>query len=243
MPSLRLPKRDPEPRRRLAGLDVRVVVALAAGMVVVAVPLARVLLHHDRRLAATNTHVIASRNGVVIAAHSERCQAGEYVPRAASILRVYPGAAGLRAGEPLVVRLRAQDGTTVATSRVPGGYPLARLQIPLPPRPAALQVATLCIRNDGPAPMSFAGNLTSSEPEAPFTVNTPYQREHTDEVRADYLLPGYRTYVSIAPTVAQRFSLFKPSFVKPYWMWLALGAMAALVALGSVTLLRELRTP
>ncbi len=205
---------------------------------VIAVVTLVVLLAPAPRLAATNTRVIRSVGGVILAPKSERCQGGEYVPAEASRLQVYPGATS-GTGPPLVVTVRNGAGRAVTRVRVPGGYPLSRpdrpappLSVPLPANRPTVELARLCFRNAGRSAISLAGNLGTANPATPGAVNGPGQRS-AEEVRADFFLSGSRSGLSVAGRAVERATLLRPGFIGAWTIWallaLFLGACTAMV--------------
>ncbi|MEJ7783506.1 MAG: hypothetical protein WKF96_01800 [Solirubrobacteraceae bacterium] len=211
--------------------------AIAAAVLVVLV-FVIVLARSAPRLAATNTRVIASANEVFLAPGENRCQGGEYVPEDAARLRVYPGGAG--GGPALVVALRDEQMRRLAVTPVPAGYDGGvPLDVPLPPRGSTVDFGFLCIRNAGTAPIGFAGNLRTANPAAPGGVNGFGQRG-SDEVRADYFLPGSRSGFSIAPRVIERAALLRPGFMGPWTVWGVLALLVATCAAGITWFVRRL---
>jgi hypothetical protein len=195
-----------------------------------------VLAHSARRLGASNSRVNESRNGVFVYPHKQRCQRGEYVPAAANRLRVYPGTSS-PGGPPIVVTLRTDGGRVVSRIPIAGGYRTAvprkdegrPLDVPLPANHPGIPLGELCIKNLGDKQVNFGGNLVSANPAAPGGVNG-YQERPTDEIRADYYLPGYRSGFKMAPTVIQRAALLRPGFMGAWTIWLLLGVFAAACA-------------
>ncbi len=147
-----------------------VIVAAALAAAVVVLILAVALGHHGRRLAATNSRVAVSAYAISVGPGQTRCQGGEYVPGDAADLRIYPGVTPGQAGPPLALAFSA--GASAFTAHVRGGYGSDALMIGLPRHPA-LQLARLCITNQGHAPASFAGNHVSAYPADTGTRMTP----------------------------------------------------------------------
>jgi hypothetical protein len=90
--------------------------------------------------------------------------------------------------------------------------------------------ATVCLRNLGPGRIQFAGNVTpQSGPRLP----------GEDVIRYDWLLAGRPSWWDVAPKVAARFAVVKPSFVGSWTFWAVFGVVAALWASAIVLLTRR----
>lgn len=228
----RSPERAPGPSRRF------LIAAVLGGLLIIVIPLVVILVDRDPRLAATNSRVLASRNTVAIEPGATRCQGGEYVPRSAAALRVFPRFGGI-GGEPLELVIRDVPTRPVATVRVPGGYPAGNLVIALPPRPGDVQAGQLCLRNIGTRRAFFDGSLVTRYPEGA-GVNTPYQRPG-DEIRADYFRDGEQSWFAVAPVIARRFSLFKAPAFGTWTFWVVLAGILAMTCSACVLLIRALR--
>jgi hypothetical protein len=190
-----------------------------------------VLMHHGRRLAASNTRVIESAFGISLAPGASRCQGGEYVPADAATIRLFTGVAPGQVGQPLVLTFGSRAEPTVLSVHVPGRYAPGPLYIPLP-RHQTLELTQLCIRNSGSAAESFAGNFTAANPAGGGHSNGPGERPH-DEVRADYYLAGRPSSFSVAGAVVRRASLFRPGLESAAAIWLIVAILVA-VLVGAV---------
>jgi hypothetical protein len=186
---------------------------------------------------ATNSRVIRGKVTVVLGPQKTRCQHGEFVPASARRLAfLFRPVAPLQG--PLEARL-TYNGRLIATAAGGQGFPRDRL-VSVPLHWVTVQrdsyPVTLCLHNLSATRMGFEGNLTSSNPEAPPSQNTPLERR-TDEVRIDYEAePSAK--ITQAGAVAQRWSLFRPSFVRPWLLWVVL---VAFVAVGAVAVRRVIR--
>lgn len=212
---------------------------MAGGLVLAAGLLVAVLTDSRPRLAATNSKVIVSGVELVVLPGHERCQGGVFVPKDAARLRLYVGASGRPTGQPLLLAIRARGGEPVSSLAVPADYRPGPLDVAMRPPPRPVEQGTFCVSNVGDAPMAFAGNLTPDSPDAGVGPNDPGSGPG-DEVRVDFFRPGRESWLELAPAVARRFSLFKPSFAGPWTMWAALavvlvlwGAVVALVSRAS----------
>ena len=208
-------------------------VGIAAIVIVLVVELTYTKPH----LAATNSRVIASGFGVEIDPGKTRCQGQEFVPTDAATLRMFTAPVGAKVSQPLVVTLRGDDNAVIMHREVPTGVVKGPLVVPLPPRSHDVSRGHLCVRNAGSAPMSFAGNLTSDQPQSPGAFNIRGQRA-SDEIRADYFRAGDESWLDVAPVVARRFALFKPDWVGPWTMWAGLGLMLAVAGTGIALMVR-----
>lgn len=207
-----------------------VTAAVALGLVLAAILLVAVLAQRDARLAGTNSFVGISAVALPVAPGDERCSV-ERVPAGADRVTIYAGAFGRR-GEPVEVRVES-GGRVVTKGRVAGGYPKeSQLRVPLRPATSRLDRARVCVRNLGGRRMQFAGNRTSG------VSARPHGRE---EIRLDWLLPGDRSWIGLAPKVDNRFAAAKPTFVGPWTLWALAGLLAAAWAAAIVLVLREAR--
>ncbi len=187
-------------------------------------------------VVATNSRVIVSASAVTLDQGTERCQGGEYVPEEAARLRVFPGSPlGRPTGEPLAISVFDSAGRAVTQASVPGGYRSSRpLDVPLRARERDVVPGSLCVRNLGTHPMSFARSLNS-----PIDRAGPGARPE-GEIRVDYLRLGRRSWLTLSPDIARRFELFKPSFFGPWTMWATLAMVVAVGAIAVRLVLRSL---
>jgi hypothetical protein len=189
----------------------------------------------DPRLAASNSKVVASGAVLAVPPADQRCQAGQFVPAEAMSLRVYAGADGGTTGEPLRISIvDAVSGEVVERREVEGGYPLGTLDVPVDPR-RDLTDAVVCIGNLGDAPMVFAGNRTRLGAEV-----RPHADRGEEEIRIDLLRRGEESLWALAPTVARRFAVFKPSLAGPWALW---AVLALAVATSATAVLVAARAP
>ncbi len=228
-----------EAEGRPRGLSGGVILAAALAAAVVLLTFAVVLSHHGRRLAATNSRVAVSAYAIGIGPGQTRCQGGEYLPADAADLKLYPGVTPGQAGPPLV--LTFSSGAGAFTTHVRGGYGPDALVISLP-RHHALELARLCITNEGPASASFAGNYTSANPADTGARNGPGERPG-DEVRADYFLAGRPSWLSLTGTILGRAALFRPGVETPAVIAAILALMVVALVVGVVLAIRELSRP
>lgn len=212
--------------------------AVAVGLVLVLATVASFLGDERPRLAATNSKVNVSGVAVSIGPGEERCQGGEYIPRETALLRMYVGGFPTAGGHPLELWARYADGREAMRTRLAGGYGPGPVEVAVPQPAEDVAGGFLCIRNDGPQPMGFAGNLTPAGLDAQLGPNSPGARR-TDEVRVDYYRPGRESWIDIAPEIATRFQLFKPGFMGAWTMWAALAAVGLLWAVVVTVLVRR----
>lgn len=200
----------------------------AAGVtsVVFAVLVVAVVGETEPRLAATNSKVVASGAVLVVPPGQQRCEESQFVPDEAATLRVYAGSASKATGEPLRLSVAAGSGEVVDRREVEGGYPLGPVEVPV--ETPELAGAEVCIENLGESPVSFAGNRTRLGAEV-----RPHADRGKERVRIDFLRPGEESRWALAPTVARRFSIFKPPFLGPWSLWavLTLAGAAAVAAI------------
>lgn len=225
MPLLRVP-RSTTPER----------LAAVVGALIIAVMLAAVLTDSRPRLAATNTRVLISAVALTVGPGQEHCQGGEFVPRQVSHLRMYVSTFDRPTGVPLDISIRDAQGDLMTSAHVPGGYPTGVLMAQIRQPTRNVESGSFCLRNSGEAAVALAGNETPLNLEAlPAGVNPTRTAAANEGIRVDYLRPGRESWLQLAPEVARRFQLFKPSFFGLWTLW-AVMALALLSAAGSVGL-------
>lgn len=213
-------------RRRLP-LFVPLIVLVPLG-----VAFARTMAHDRERLAGSNSVKLA-RPVVQISGGSRLCQP-IVAPRESASALLF---AGLTAptGPPLTMTLTS-GGRLLASSRMAGGWTggLARFAFRTLERTYAH--ATICVRNDGAAPIAFSG--VSSPVPTETTVDAVRQRAR---VTVELFRPGTSTWWSLLPAIAHRVGVLKGSLSGGWGFWLA-AACALLAGAGSLALvLRGLR--
>lgn len=188
------------------------------------------------RLAASNSKVVASGAAVVVAPGQEHCEAGQFVPEDAAMLRVFAGSESRPTGEPLRLSVTDPDsGEVVDRRQLDGGYELGALEVPLDPPAGDLANGEVCIENLGDTPMAFAGNRTRFDAEI-----RPHADRGEEDVRIDLLRAGEESLWAMAPEVAHRFALFKPAPAGSWFMW---AVLAGAVGSGVAAVLLATRSP
>lgn len=191
------------------------------------------------RLAASNSHVVASGAVLVVPPEQERCEDGQFVPAEAATLRVYAGSATGTTGEPLRVSIAdAGSGEVVSRRAVEGGYALGALDVPIDPPGRDLAEGEVCIANLGSDPMAFAGNRTPLGGEGSDASDGP-----PEAIRIDLFRPGEDSLWALAPEVARRFAVFKPSFPGPWSLWAVLATAVGAVTAAVLVAAREPSPP
>lgn len=210
-------------------------VAAALVSVVFAALLVAAVSQPRPRLAATNAQVVASGAVLVVPPGQERCEQGQFVPGEASMLRVFASSPTGADGETLRFSITdAPSGEVAIRRRVDGGYALGPLDVPIDPPGRALADAEVCIENLGEEPMAFAGNRTRLDGPTLRDAQGP-----EEEIRIDFLRSGEESLWALAPTVARRFAVFKPSFAGPWAMWAVLATAAGAVAAAVLVAARD----
>ncbi len=223
------------------GWSGRAAVVAAGGVLVLILAILAVVTDPRPRLAASNSQVVVSGSVVTVAPSASHCQMGQFVPDETARLRVFVGAVEQPTGEPLMFSIANGAGAVVSQQRVEGGYPSGALELPIRPPDDDLANGEVCIANLGSRPMAFAGHVTPANADA-----TQQQGEDgpvangDEEVRVDLFRSGEESLWALAPEVARRFSLFKPSFAGPWTMWVLLGLAGAI---SSTAILLAARPP
>jgi hypothetical protein len=214
-----------------------VLAAAVLGSAAILIVLVLELTYAKPHLASTNSRVIASGFGVVLKPGRQWCQAQEYVPTDAAKLRMFTQPVGTKVEQPLRVTLRGDDGAVVMRRALPAAAISSPLFVQLPPRSHDIYHGHLCLLDTGTAPMSFAGNLTSDQPQSPGAFNIRGQRQ-SNEIRADYFRAGKESWLDLGSVIARRFALFKPGWVGAWTLWAGLGVMLAVAATGIAVMVR-----
>ena len=207
----------------------RQAVAIAAALAVLAGALIAVLSMREPRLAVTNTRVLASAVALRVKPGAERCAVYPYIPKGASSVVMFAGTFG-RPGPPL--RLEVFWGRArVSSGIVRRAYRSGPLRVALRPLSRDAFKPWVCVRNLGRSRVRFAGNAT---PQSPYAS----QGSGSDVIRYDFYRPGSESWWAVAPTVAERFSRVKPTWVGAWTLWAVLG-VALLVGAGAIALVRR----
>jgi hypothetical protein len=185
------------------------------------------------RLAATNSRVVASGAELVVPPGQARCERGQFIPAETATLRVFAGSATEPTGEPLRFSIAKADDL-VSRQRVEGGYPLGALNVPVDPPDRNLSNGEICIENLGSLPMAFAGNRTPLGAEVPGGVV-----DLDEEIRIDLFRSDEESLWVLAPELARRFAVFKPSFTGPWTMWAVLVVAGGAVTTAALVASRE----
>lgn len=185
------------------------------------------------QLAASNALVSASGIAITIPSGDERCQSGEFVPAGAGFLRTYARFEQLPGT--LSVEVRDAQGRTVSRGarRAADNGPI---MVEIEEIGATVSRGQVCFTNTGDGAVSLAGNLTPLNPQTAVGPQSPGAGPG-DEIRADFYFAEHRTVLDLASDVAERFSLFKPSFVDRWVFWVVLGASIVAPIGGGVLLL------
>jgi hypothetical protein len=205
---------------------------LAAGLLVVVMAALWVLTEGAPRRAGTN-NVRPSGEVARLAPGREICQP-EDVPSSVRSVAIWGEARGRLATPPRVeASIRAAHGWEVR-GRSGSLGPDGSIRIELSHSPPAGE-AQLCVSNPNPTALSLLGAVTS----APSDVSRSLRRSRSVGVLGvDYYRDGSESWLQLAPTVADRFSLGKAGFLGGWTLWLAMAAIGgawacAVVAIGA----------
>jgi hypothetical protein len=212
----------------------RVRLAIAVGLILVAAAVAAKLSESTQRLSGSNTQVAISGNAVPVAPGGSSCQP-EGIPEDTAELRVFPGApAGVAGPLDATIADRGRTLARAAFGRVRDGIPAtAALSRAIE---AERPSARVCFHNRGRTELRLAGDRT---PVLGSGAN-PYGTIFPDEPRVDFLRAGEESWWDLAGTVAERFGTAKTSFTGPWTLWAVLLLLAATWVATVVLLLRKL---
>jgi hypothetical protein len=193
----------------------RIGAVLAAGLVVVAVGLALVLLDSEPRQAGSNYIPEAAEALTLAGRNASSCQADQVIPADAAALRLLVGTYERPTPE-FRVSVRA-EGDAIAAGRLPAGRPEGHVVVPIEPVDETRANVDVCVE-------ARAGRSDRRT----VLYGTPNQ------IRLEWLRQGDESWLELLPTVAHRFGLGKP-FVSGAWV---LGLAAVLLGLAWVLALR-----
>jgi hypothetical protein len=199
----------------------RIGAVFAAGLFVVAVGLALVLLDSEPRQAGTNYVAEAAEVVTLGGRDATHCQGGQVIPGDAAVLRLLIGTYE-RPSPELSVRVRA-GGETITEGTLPAGQPEGRVVIPIDPVDDVRPDAEVCIE-----------------------ARSPEKRRRTvlygsaGQVRLEWLRDGDESWLDLIGTVAHRFGLGKPFLAGGWVLLLAAGLLALAWVLALRVALREL---
>lgn len=213
-------------RRRVKSLPM-LLPLLAAALLVLA--FLRTMGHSEERLAGSNS-VPPQGLVVQIGPRTHVCQQILASRDAASA--AFFVAALQRKGPPLSMRLD-NNGRTLATSRIAGGWTGDRIQFPFRTLSSTYLQARICVRNEGRSAVRFKG-LATSQPTSTLVNGKPEYAV----ISIVLFRPGKSDAWSLLPTVAQRAGVLKGSLAGGWSFWLA--AALVLVA-GAAAIVVSLR--
>jgi hypothetical protein len=212
-------------------------VAIALGVLLIAVGLAHALFTHQAPFIAGNGRNIELIRGVAIDPGRRACQAGETVPPGAAALRISVSSAGKAAG-PLEVTV-TQGGRVRTSGRGAVGVVDSAVEIPLTTLRAGAAPATVCVANVGSRRVAILGQRV---PGPPFATVSGERRAQRNAMRLEWFGPGRQTRAGEVGRVADRYGLFKPSFFGAWTFWVALAVLLAISVAAVRLVVREGRS-
>jgi hypothetical protein len=210
----------------------RVTIALAAGLTLLVVGLCVTLAHSPVIVARTNGPDFKEESIAFTRYGATYCQANELLPQGTSAIRLslssFTG--------PRVSVLVSAGGHPIASGERGSGWTSRVVTVPVRPLPRAAPGVTVCA--------SFRVNdeaVTVFGKPTPATIAAHSGgRALPGRMWIEYLRPGRRSWASLAGSTAHHMGLGRA--VAGTWIvWLALALMAAVAAIASRLLLRELR--
>ncbi|HTU77354.1 MAG TPA: hypothetical protein VMF09_01185 [Solirubrobacteraceae bacterium] len=206
-------------------------VALAAGLVLIAVALAAVLLHSPAAVAGSNGVAAEDPLGQILT-RSRVCQSGEALPAGTSALVV-----SLSAFHGPAVSAEALSGASVLTRGRQGSNWSGRtVTIPLRPLARAVRDATICLAFSP----GHEAVVPFGQPASPTLAAGVGGSPLPGRMRAEYLKAGDRSWWSLASAVAYHVGLGRAAG----GAWAAILAIAlgvAVTAAAAGALAAELR--
>ena len=207
-----------------------VALALAGGLAVLL--LALIVTLSGSPLVVARTNGVPADQPILEARGAAACQAGEFVPRGTSGIRLtFVADAGPRVSVSLLA-----GGRRLASGTTASGWTAGAVTVAVPRLAQALPEATLCFKFSHSAETVQMGGATTSPAAAAHSSSKPLPGRFTVE----YMRPGPTSWWSLATTVAHHFGLGRaPSGT---WVaWLVLLLMLSAVALACRLVLRELQ--
>jgi hypothetical protein len=219
-----------ESRRMRRRLNIAMLLPLLAAALLVLV-FVRTMSHGAERLAGSNS---APPQGLVvqIGRGTHVCQQ-ILAPNDAASARFFVATLGAKAtGPPLTMRLD-DNGRTLATSHVAGGWTGDKLDFPFPTLTRTYLRARICVRNEGGGAVRFQG-LATGQPTSTLVNGKPEYAV----ISIVFLRPGKSDAWSLLPTIAQRAGVLKGALAGGWSFWFA----AALVLIaGAAAIVVSLR--
>jgi hypothetical protein len=216
-----------ESRRMRRRLNIAMLLPLLAAALLVLVFL-RTMGHSAERLAGSNS-VPPERLVVQIGRGTHVCQQ-ILVPHDAASARFFVSTLGAGAkGPPFSMRLD-DNGRTLATSRVAGGWTGDKLDFHFPTLTRTYLQARICVRDEGRGIVRFQG-LATGQPTSTLVNGKPEYAA----ISIVFFRPGKSDAWSLLPTIAQRAGVLKGALAGGWSFWFAaalvLIAGAAAIAL------------
>jgi hypothetical protein len=211
---------------------VRIKVALAAGMLLIAIAFA-VTLSHTPLVVVADSSAFTHKTIAVTTTPAGACQAGETVPRGTSAIRL-----GLTTVLGPEVRVRVLSDSHLLTRGMHAvGWEGASVTVPVSPLTRTSAPVTVCFqlsRLNGPVEMLGLRTRRATAAMGDEGKRLP------GRLHIEYLRPGRDSWWSLAFSTARRLGLGRPA--SGSWNALLVLALAtALVALSSWLVARELR--
>ena len=195
-------------------------------LVLLAAAFARTMDHTGERLAGSNS-VKLQQPAIQIDGGSRLCQP-IIAPRDAASALLFVAPTGPK-GPPLTMTVTGA-GRMVATSHIAGGWTGGTARFAFPTLRSTYSPATICVRNDGAAPIAFSG-LPIAAPTSTTVDGKPQQAVITVE----FFRPGVSNWWSLLPTIAHRAGVLKGSLAGAWGFWLA-AALVLLAGIGALAL-------
>jgi hypothetical protein len=195
-------------------------------LVLLALAFVRTMGHTGERLAGSNS-VKLQQPALQVNTGSRVCQP-IVAPRDAASALVFAAPTAPK-GPPLTMTLTG-GGRTVATSHIAGGWTGGLARFPFPTLRTTYSTATVCIRNEGAAPIAFSG-LPVPVPSSTQIDGKPQRAVITVE----FFRPGVSDWWSLLPTIAHRAGVLKGSLSGAWGFWLA-AALVLLAGVGALVL-------
>jgi hypothetical protein len=167
----------------------------------------------------------------------ELCEPGELLPGDTGALQLDAETGGSR-GPALGARINGPTGAPLSSGQLAAGWRAGSVRIPVARVAQTVPGATVCLRNQGPGKVAFAGSV----PDSVFQIQLA-GKPLGGRLRIEYMRPGSETWLGLLPTLAHRFSLAKSNLVRH---WAAAGVLVLMllaIALATWTIVKEEPAP
>jgi hypothetical protein len=199
----------------------RLGVVVAAALLLVGLPLLDALSATGERLSSTNAQSPVSGSATALAPAARVCVPNLFLPAGTSAMRVYLSVAG-GVGGPVAVTIRDQARIRLEAAIAPG-YGTRPVTVPIGRVRRDVAAATACFENRGTQTVTLA----NADNGVPNQGLKPLVAAPGSGPRVDFLLGSRISGWGLLPRIVDRAVLMKPSWVRPWIVWVLLVTLLA----------------